>query len=361
LLSLYNSEQLSHYYDERTWLKMTAPTRYPDSVVTLTRHMLWQDNLAYREREYSADIVVTARPGWYFGTEATKGTTHGYPLADSMRATLFVSGPNIRRGARLEEPSRLADLTPSLLEMTGTPYVASEMDGTALRAIYQPACPSPTEPPAFDGNPTAVFWEDIDLAAWHPLYYGERAAYPHKPVSINRPDCAWDLSNIAYNIISGFDINVWTMADTVLCPITKKPRLVSNFFDETDRYCRDHCKDWFAKAVAVIDVPGLVWYDYTPTSVGNLQRADRAVDWVQDRNHHLHQKIAHKTNRSDFLGHRYLHGFVDCTQEGFWEAYRFSQRIVVELLDETALNSLENGVDRTINHFHKLPAEIIVD
>ncbi len=128
---------------------MTTHTRYPDSVVTLTRHMLWQDNLKYRECEYAPDLVVTARPGWYFGTEATPGTTHGYPLADAMRATLFISGPNIRRGARIEEPSRLADLTPTLLEMTGTPYVASEMDGTAFGQFMNPRnlAPSILSPP----------------------------------------------------------------------------------------------------------------------------------------------------------------------------------------------------------------------
>ena len=64
---------------------MTAPGKYPDCVVALSRHMLWSDSLDEQEREHAPDLVVTARPGWCFGTEATPGTTHGYPFSDSMR------------------------------------------------------------------------------------------------------------------------------------------------------------------------------------------------------------------------------------------------------------------------------------
>ncbi len=148
----------------------------------------------------------------------------------------------------------------------------------------------------------------------------------------------------------------------MLCPITKKPRCISGRLDRIDRYSRDHCKDWFAKAVAAADAPGLVWYDfYTPTSVGNMKRVDRGVDWLQDRSTCLHEKIAHHMNRDCFPGHYFLHGMVDCTQEGFWDIYRFAQRILVKVLDETVLNSLENGVDHTINKCRKLPSEIRVE
>jgi hypothetical protein len=206
-----------------------------------------------------------------------------------------------------------------------------------------------------------VFWEDVDLSAWQPLFYGERAIYPHRPVSINRPDSRLDLNNIAYNILSALDLNVWRMADSVLCPITKKPRMVSDFFDQTDRDIRDNCKRWFAQAAAVADVPGLVWWDYNLTSVGNLKRADRAVDWVQERNENMHQKFARRSDRPPSPGHQLLHGVVDSTQEGFWEVYLFSQRIMVQVLDETVLNCLENCVDKTINKFHPLPSEVIVE
>jgi hypothetical protein len=277
-----------------------------------------------------------------------------------MRATLFVSGPNIRRGARIEEPSRLADLTPTLLEMTGTPYVAREMDGTALRTIYEPSEPCPVDSQPADKIITAVYWEDVDLNAWDRLFYRERELYPHRPMSINRPSCFFDLNNIAYNAISAFDLNVWRLADTVLCPVTKRPRLVSDTLDHVDRYCRDHCREWFAQAVAVADAPGLAVWDYNLTSIGNLKRADRAVDWMQARNKNLHAKYSRPTASRRF-GQGLGHCVVDSTQASVWEVYRFAQRILVQVLDETVLNSLENGVDRTINTFHQLPSEVLVE
>ncbi|HUG89274.1 MAG TPA: alkaline phosphatase family protein, partial [Planctomycetaceae bacterium] len=161
LLDVLAAGAFEHYYDEQTWLNITAGTRYPDSVVALTRHMLWQENLRYRECEFAPDLVITARPGWYFGTYATPGTTHGYPLADAMQATLFIAGPNIRSGARLDEPCRLVDLTPTLLEMTATPYVASELDGHPLRTIYEPASAGRSS------TPSELYWHEIDLGAWH--------------------------------------------------------------------------------------------------------------------------------------------------------------------------------------------------
>ncbi len=68
----------------------------------------------------------------------------------------------------------------------------------------------------------------MDLKAWDRLFYRERELYPHRPMSINRPSCFFDMNNIAYNAISAFDLNVWRLADTVLCPVTKRPRLVSD-------------------------------------------------------------------------------------------------------------------------------------
>src|SRR4029077_17829226 len=110
---------LTYYHDEPTWLRLTATSAYPDSVVALSRHMLWQENLAEKELEHAPDLVVTARPGWFFGTASSPGTMHGYPFRDSMRASLFIAGPNVRRGAQIVEPCRLVDLTPTMLDMLG--------------------------------------------------------------------------------------------------------------------------------------------------------------------------------------------------------------------------------------------------
>ena len=56
-----------------------------------------------------------------------------------------------------------------------------------------------------------------------------------------------------------------------------------------------------------------------------------------------------------------LHDALDYTQASFWDAYRFSQRLLVQVLDECVMNSVENTVDRTINKCRELPSEVIVE
>ena len=131
---------LSEFHDERFWLNLTYDSRYPDAVVTLARHMLWDEELAACESEFAPDLVVTARPGWFFATGASPGTMHGYPVAEAMRASWFVSGPRVRRGARITAPARLADLTPTILQMIGLWEESSRetsFDGRPVRELYE--------------------------------------------------------------------------------------------------------------------------------------------------------------------------------------------------------------------------------
>lgn len=347
---------LTYYHDETIWLRMTTETRYPDSVVTLTRHMLWQDNLKFRETEFAPDMVVTARPGWYFGNASSPGTMHGYPLADAMRATLFVTGPNVRRGARIVEPCRLADLTPTMLEMTGTPFDPEDFDGTALRTIYAPGAgrddPAVIQP---------VFWHDVDLNAWQPLDYSPLEPYEHMPISVNRPNSPFDLNNIMYNALTITDINVVRVADDVLSPLRGDKRPVIGAVEWGDHRLRNETYPWIGEAVEVVDLPGTTIGDYSITSLGNLKRVDRAVDWLQHRLQDTDGAIARQLGRSQLPGSQPLHNTIDAAQWGVWEIYRFAQRVVVQAVDETLINSVENGADRAINHFRSQPAEIIVD
>jgi arylsulfatase A-like enzyme len=124
------------FHNETIWLWATADSEYPDSVVSFARHMLWQDDLRPQELEYAPDLVVTARRGWFFGTQNMRGSSHGHPLPESMHATLYVSGPNVRCGSCVAAPCRLVDLTPTILELAGVPFDAEFMDGQALRTIY---------------------------------------------------------------------------------------------------------------------------------------------------------------------------------------------------------------------------------
>ncbi len=346
---------LAYYHDERKWLRITDGTRYPDSVVTLTRHMLWQEGLQYREAEYAPDLVVTARPSWYFGHRSSPGTAHGYLLRDCMRASWFISGPNIRRGARIDDPCRLVDLTPTILEMVGISVEAKEIDGTPLRTIYEPI------QTAHDVVAHPVYFSGVDLDAWQPLDYTPLPPYEHLPLSINRPSSAFDLNNIAYNILSVSEWSPLRIFDDVLFPLSRRQGPVTQFVEHVDERVRHSGADWAAEGAQALDIPDVALGDYSLTSLGNLKRVDGAVDWVQQRSLNLDRRVARRVDRKYLPGTRLVHSSVDHVQRGFWELYRFAQRVIVQVLDETILNGIEDATDRAINAGRSLPSEIIVE
>jgi arylsulfatase A-like enzyme len=339
------------HLNEQEWLTITAKTRYPDSVVALTRHMLWQDNLAYREGEYAPDLVVTAKPNWYFGTKSSPGTMHGYPFRESMRATWFVSGPNIRRGARLAQPVRLADLTPTILHLIEFEDDEVEFDGRIVTEIFQPdpsVQPSPVDVP--------VYWQDVDLAAWQSLAYQPATQYEHLPWTINRPERGYDLSNIAYNLVAIGDISVWRIFDDVVSPLTGGEDYLTNFIEDLEQ------QSWklgrpAGEAAEVIDLSGLTVGDYSQTSVGHLQRVDRAVDWVQARSEELDRALVKPIGFEQSPPVEWTNYGIDAAQFTIWESYRFVHRVAIELLDETLLNGLENATDRGVHELNQVPAE----
>ena len=386
---------LKKFHDEQTWLWVTATSSYPDAVVTLTRHMLWQDVIKVQEKEYAPDLVVTARQGWLFSTQNTAGTTHGYPLAESVRATWYVSGPNIRRGARVEAPCRLADLTPTILDLTSTSYEPDKLDGQALRNIFETGA---VQTAGHGGNDKALvrdrpmYWQDFDLHAWQPLNYTPSAEYEHLPLSINQPGSGWDLNNIAYNALSIGDWSVFRLVDDVLSPLNPargKPKppaepveddemaaarqlrnhtgvdnlklpQIAVAVDAADRRAAHSRKAWVGDGVRALNVPEVSLSDYSPASIGNMKRVDHVVDWLQARGTRLDDKLANRARRPTVLGAPATNSVIDAVQKGFWETYRFGARIGVQLLDEVLLNSIENGVDASINAFRSTPAEVLV-
>jgi hypothetical protein len=404
LLQRVRTSFLEEFHDEQTWLWVTATSDYPDAVVTLTRHMLWQDEIKIQEHEYAPDLVVTARHGWLFSTQNTPGTTHGYPLAESVHATWYVSGPNIRRGARVEAPCRLADLTPTILELTETDYDPQRVDGRALRNIFEfapEAAPenqvrgrvlmvnqSLAKPLPVRDRP--MFWQDIDLRAWQPLSYTPAAEYPHMPISMNHPGSGWDINNIAYNALSIGDWSIFRMVDDILTPLNpRRPNSsaaadedgegvassatlrkhgdsvsipgVSMTVEAVDRRAAHSRRPWIGDGMRALNVPEVSLSDYSPTSLGNMKRVDEVVDWLQERGTRLDDKLATRAHHRTVLGAPATNTVIDGVQAGFWETYRFAQRIGVQLLDEVLLNGIENGVDSSINAFRTTPAEVIVE
>jgi hypothetical protein len=101
--------------------------------------------------------------------------------------------------------------------------------------------------------------------------------------------------------------------------------------------------------------------DYNFYSAGNLRRVNGAVDWLQERGTRLDDKLATKTRHRTVLGSPATNTVIDTVQGSVWELYRFSQRIVMRILDEAVLNGIEDGVDSTVNSFRMTPAEVIVE
>jgi hypothetical protein len=117
------------------WLEATHRTRYPDAVVTMAKFFAWAPAMADLADARDPDLVVTAAEGWSFRSDDGEGTDHGYPLAPSMRISLFLAGPNIRAGI-LPSPQRIVDVVPTMLEIIGWPYDPSELDGHAIQGFY---------------------------------------------------------------------------------------------------------------------------------------------------------------------------------------------------------------------------------
>ena len=345
-------EFLSEWHDEQAWLWVTATSDYPDGVVALTRHMLYQDNLAEIEPEYAPDLVVTARAGWFFGVQNTPGTTHGYPLADSMRASFFISGPGVRRGAIVERPCRLVDLTPTILELTGTPFDPDWFDGRPIREMFEPT------DEADRAVPMAMDWADYDLDGWRSVTYRPLPTFAAQPVSIHDPNSGWDLNNIAYNLISISDWSVFRLVDDVASlAIPGRVTVTQSVVDSVDTKARRADRPWVRDAAPAVNIPGVTLADYSLTSLGNLKRADEAVNWLQARSERLDQRLAAPVGRENGLAAPLANRAVDGVQATFWELYRFAQRVIVEVLDETILNGVENTIDAGVNSTRATPAE----
>jgi hypothetical protein len=361
---------LRQFHDEQTWLYVTASSQYPDAVVTLTRHMLWQQSILDQEQEYAPDLVVTARHGWLIGTQNTPGTTHGYPLAEAVRATWYVSGPNIRRGARMQAPCRLADLTPTLLALTSTPYPVESLDGRPLRNIYAggpvgEALVTPTSG-GMQTVPTARlrprYWRDVDLQAWQSLDYSPVDVYGGLPRTINDANNPWDLNNLAYNAMSIGDWSVFRLADDAASALTPGQTQLTSRLERIEQGLpQKTSRPWMGEGVQALDLPGLSLSDYSMTSGGNMSRANSTLDWLQGRGESIDRRLSSRVNAPTVTGIPLLNRGIDGIQNAFWDVYRFGQRVAVEVLDEVVLNGVENNIDNLRNTGRNIPAEVLVE
>ena len=190
---------MTYDHDETEWLRLTALSKYPDSVVALTRHMLWQENLAEQELEHAPDLVVTARRAGTSGSRprSARRTDIRLPIRCGRRFSSRVR--TCGNSARIEEPCRLADLTPTILDMIGYRVETGDFDGHPLRNIYQTAAAeAPTTQRVVHTDDDApetrpVYWDDVDLKAWKKLDPALRPEYEHRPLTVNHPNSPCDI------------------------------------------------------------------------------------------------------------------------------------------------------------------------
>jgi len=123
------------WHDSRAWLAATAPTDFPDFVPQV---------LEMFDSHRAGDIVVFAEDGWTFSDEEPSG--HGSCSASDMRVPLYVAGPGLPAGGRIDH-ARLVDVMPTVLDLLGESGRLNEIDpidGVSVAAELKAAPPRPT-------------------------------------------------------------------------------------------------------------------------------------------------------------------------------------------------------------------------
>ncbi|HNX68841.1 MAG TPA: alkaline phosphatase family protein [Candidatus Omnitrophota bacterium] len=131
------SKFLANFHDDREWLEATYETDFPEAVSALAHSFSWRPDLERLAPSEDPDICLSATPGWNFRIEDTNGVDHGAINRDAMRATLMLSGPNIRSGTDTK-PHRLIDVTPTLFQLLGYDYSkTTHLDSEPIEGIYE--------------------------------------------------------------------------------------------------------------------------------------------------------------------------------------------------------------------------------
>ncbi|MFG0333411.1 MAG: hypothetical protein ACF8TS_08630, partial [Maioricimonas sp. JB049] len=292
--------------------------------------------------------------------------------APSMRASWFVTGPNVRKGTRSTVPCRLVDLTPTILHMIGL-WPPHHPERRGLDAASDSESEETAQLPQFDGRPVLsmyesdepgevrpVFWHDLDLQGWRPLVYRSRRVSPYRPVMVNNPDHPLDLNNMVYDLVLLADLSLIRVLDDVVSPLAGQRHLIVDTVARAEQFFRTQPKQWVADTTTVLDVQNVTLSDYSITSQGNLQRIDRAVDWVQIRGQEFESEVAQRVPLPFLPGGRLVNRTIDGVQRTFWDVYRFGQRVAIEVVDEGIINSIEDGTSYLLNRWGRVPSEQIV-
>jgi hypothetical protein len=227
----------------------------------------------------------------------------------------------------------------------------TQFDGRPVRELYR----GPVE---FVTATQPVYWNDVNLQAWQRLDYTPLDRSLLLPRSINRPEALIDINNIAYGVVMIPDLSIFRIMDDVISPVSGGRQPMTAMADNVEGFLRRRPNPLVSQGAMVPDVPGVSLADYSFTSQGNLQRMDRAIDWVQNAGTAIDQKLAAPLKRETLPLTRPLNRGVDAAQQGFWEVYRFGQRTAIKVVDELVLNGVEDGTGRMLNAMRPVPNEI---
>jgi hypothetical protein len=137
---------LKDYHTGPEWLGATYKTTYPGCVNTLNLYFRWDGPVTEDSPVPSQpDILLFSSKGWVFEpslilarrNEHTIGSRHGMASREATNNCLFVSGPGIRKATIIETPHRIVDIMPTVLQMRGIDPSTAEMDGQAMREIWE--------------------------------------------------------------------------------------------------------------------------------------------------------------------------------------------------------------------------------
>jgi hypothetical protein len=228
----------------------------------------------------------------------------------------------------------------------------TEFDGRPVPHLYE----GPVRYIAAGSTP--VYWPELDLRSWQRLNYTPLERSVLMPRSIHRPDSLIDINNIAYGVVMIPDLSVFRLMDDVISPVSGGRQPMTALADRVEGFLRRRPNALVSQGAQVADVPGVALADYSMTSQGNLQRMDRAIDWVQRAGSAIDQQLATPLKRESLPLTRPVNRAVDTAQHGFWELYRFGQRTAIKVVDELVLNSVEDGTGRMLNAMRPIPNEL---
>ena len=270
---------LARWHDDREWLAATADAVYPDAVVAYAHALLDDPDEPRVDRNERYDMLVVAARGWNLAP-AGHGPSpdHGGPDRESKQIPFLISGPNLARGVRVEQPARIIDVVPTVLELAGIEYDPATLDGRPVREIW-------------DSEPTASR-EPLQLA----FHWDRGLPVPESPQVVVHERLGhdfgrwYDLHNVTTNLATLTSQELVRVADegaNLLIP-GRSAKPLQNGLDALARtYQRapdSKLKRRTAELVKAVRLHTITVGELT-SPMQSLQHIDRAaltIDWVRN-------------------------------------------------------------------------------